>query len=342
MVFGVRIKPFVDAWWRAAGEIVPAWLYLPLFKHRPAHTLNIVAPEQPGGIAFSAMSDPEALRAVLKQRSGAPAPINVTFAEGALFTREVRIPRAARNEADAILSLDLSQAAPFPADEVLWGLGPWSRKGSELVATQYLIKRARFEGLRGALRSLGYAPRLVRPAIRNVGRPIYDDRARLDRAYRTWGAVTAVAFGAACLVGVWGLSDRVAVGEAELAALNMRVEELEAQAVALRNNRAAAAEVGAGEGDVFEAILADAGRVKSLQNLTALLPDDVWISGLSLNNQTLRLSGFAGMASTELVPLIETQAWASETRLTAPTSRDPRSGRERFELSFSLVQTGAP
>lgn len=73
-----------------------------------------------------------------------------------------------------------------------------------------------------------------------------------------------------------------------------------------------------------------------LDQVTRLLPDDAWLSELSLNGDRLGLSGFSPDSSA-LVTTFEQTPRFTETVFRAPVILDTRLGLERFSLSLRVV-----
>ena len=75
--------------------------------------------------------------------------------------------------------------------------------------------------------------------------------------------------------------------------------------------------------------------VAILEDLSALIPDDTYLASLRVRAREVRVNGFSKSASA-LIALIENAALFEQPRFRAPVTQDPRSGRERFSLSFVL------
>ena len=69
--------------------------------------------------------------------------------------------------------------------------------------------------------------------------------------------------------------------------------------------------------------------------LTRLLPDDTWIHQLRLNRGEIRIVGYSSAAST-LIGLIDQSPMFQTPRFQSPVVQDPKTGLERFTLSFEL------
>lgn len=74
-----------------------------------------------------------------------------------------------------------------------------------------------------------------------------------------------------------------------------------------------------------------------LLRLTYLLNDQVWLTGLELKGDRLRLDGMADNAA-DLMQLLSDQPGYLEVRAPSAIRRDPRSNQERFVLDVRLAQ----
>ena len=87
----------------------------------------------------------------------------------------------------------------------------------------------------------------------------------------------------------------------------------------------------------IEAFADDYHRLGLLLDLTEVLPDDVWISDLSVSGAQLRFSGFASGEVSAVVEAIRQLDWALDVDLDGPVFFDTRDRRNRFEMLVSLT-----
>ena len=73
-----------------------------------------------------------------------------------------------------------------------------------------------------------------------------------------------------------------------------------------------------------------------LNELTRIIPDHSWITKLQMNNGGLKVSGYSAEAS-ELAGIIEKSPMFSHPRFVSPVRHDPRTNKERFEISLTAV-----
>jgi general secretion pathway protein L len=76
-----------------------------------------------------------------------------------------------------------------------------------------------------------------------------------------------------------------------------------------------------------------------LNELTMLLPDNTWLLQFARKGDNLTVSGYSDKASA-LIALIEESEFLSKVSFRSPVTVDPRVGRERFNISASVVLRG--
>jgi Tfp pilus assembly protein PilN len=84
------------------------------------------------------------------------------------------------------------------------------------------------------------------------------------------------------------------------------------------------------------------GRLGMLADLTRALPDNVWVSELSVNTDELRISGFAEGDATAVVEIVQQQTWATTVRLDGPIMYDSYTRQNRFSLWVGLTSAKLP
>jgi len=76
--------------------------------------------------------------------------------------------------------------------------------------------------------------------------------------------------------------------------------------------------------------------VPLLAEITRLIPDDTWLSSLSLSGDKLEIQGESPSASS-LIALVEASRSFQHANFLSPVVQDQRTGNERFQLSADIV-----
>lgn len=239
------------------------------------------------------------------------------------LTRELSLPLAAEDDLRAVLEFEMDRFTPFKAEEVLFDAVVSARDPARgriavlLVAARRAVVAERAGATPPAGIGVMGAPEAIDLLPRRAHRP---DRVTLGLA----ALCVVLALAAAALPfhrqqqRLDALRDHVAAlrGEAERAqSLRRDIESglaAERVPVAFRAERPS--------------------PLAAIEALAALLPDDAWISVLSLSAEGIEFSGQAASAEAVLRAVEESPLFTAAQFRTA-IDQDARSGRERFTLA---------
>ena len=76
-------------------------------------------------------------------------------------------------------------------------------------------------------------------------------------------------------------------------------------------------------------------KIDILREVTQLLPEDTWLTGLTISENRIRLEGYAD-SSTALIPLLEKSPHIKNVRFSSPTYKDARMNKEKFRIEGEL------
>jgi Tfp pilus assembly protein PilN len=76
-------------------------------------------------------------------------------------------------------------------------------------------------------------------------------------------------------------------------------------------------------------------NLEILQELTAILPPDTYLSTYSYRDGNIQLAGYSG-SSSDLVPKLEKSPLLKDVALKGPIFKDPQTGKDRFSLEAKL------
>jgi general secretion pathway protein L len=288
----------------------------------------ILRRETPGGVSRERV-EPERLAA------GGSAVVEV--AASAALRKTLRLPAAARENLDAVLAFEIGRLTPFAADQVYLRFDIVGRgAGGEIEVALTVVPREHVDAALARLAALGVAV----SAVCVAGTPAHErrrcnlavgPRARsalwtpLNRALL--GVLFVAALGAAAAPIVAG-HRRAAASERELAALRPLVEnaraeqERRAQGAARREELAAAAAGGLS-------------TVRLLADLTHAVPDGSWLTAFAMNGREVTIDGLSPSAAA-LPQALEAIEGVARVIYAAPVTRDPQTGRERFQFTLQL------
>ncbi|RFF26535.1 MULTISPECIES: PilN domain-containing protein [unclassified Wenzhouxiangella] len=258
----------------------------------------------------------------------------------------VELPLAVEANLAESLRYQLDQVTPFSADQVYFDYDICERDTdrSLLKVELRLAMRSRVDELLERLAAVGIRPHAVdalggdavQPACEGFNLLPLAERPRhvYRRARINW-----------LLAG--GLVLVLALVMAESLFLHQRtVNRLESEVEALRQE---ADEVLALQTELQDALaaanfLAEHRRrqpvsVRVLDEITRILPDDIWLMQLRMQGDELMLQGLADQAQ-RLIELINESELLGEAEFRGSVSIDPGSGRERFNARARIETTG--
>jgi general secretion pathway protein L len=248
----------------------------------------------------------------------------------------LKLPLAAKDDLDQLLRFEMDRLSPFPPEKVHFAhrtLQVVKEERCILVAVQ-IVPKVVLERILSACKCLGLqAKRLViAGGPDNVVLDLLPPQAvapslfcRLDRA------LAAVLFVLVAFLLFIPLQNRM-----------MTARELENE-VTLEKR---AAETSFRLRQELDHLTSTMGVVidrqkrgprvtRLISEVTQLMPDDVYVSELSLKEEAIIIIGYAQSAS-NVIGLLETALSFGAVTVFSPITRDPQSGRERFHISVAL------
>lgn len=257
-----------------------------------------------------------------------------------VLSRQLRLPHLTDAEIEAALQLELQADSPFPDARLDWGWRIDALDESGLGITLAFAARdhvdshvaARRGGLPDrfeiwadaggpvVLRGRGEAPRLART------------RARRHRVL-FWLLVIVVLSGGLVAAPYWQLRARTIDAQRQLEQMaNASASYLAARGALVQDENRIATVVAwrAGKADMLDA----------MRRLTALLPDNAYLSRLDIEDRKVRITGSAADAA-GLMETLRQDPGVSELRALNPIVRG-RDGRDAFYLEFVLAPVPGP
>ena len=266
-----------------------------------------------------------------------PPRVVLRLSAGAALTHEMALPLAAEPSLDRVLSFEIDRISPFAAHEVAWtaSVERRDRVAGRLHVRLALLPRAGLAAVSDTLAAAGAVPvavlvprgdggvwdfNLADPALPGSGSG-RDHRHALRQA--GWVTCVLLAFVATALPFA---RQEVALRRQEAAIARLR--PIVDEAGALRSRIA-----GQTSGlDVLTAETARTGQVLTLiATLTALLPDDTYLTALSLKQRVVTLSGRSASAS-RLIPLLAADPALKGTEFAAPVTRTDGARGDAFTI----------
>jgi general secretion pathway protein L len=347
-------------WWRGElSSLIPESVRQRLVQPRPV--LWLVPDMDSGEMAvwaggeepeqldvFGAAEDAELLRdrwmALVRDFEDGNPEIRLCLPESEVLQCPVELPLAVESGLDQALRYQLDQLTPFQADQVYYDHEVLTRDAEHgrLKLELRLVPIARIEGLRDRLAAIGIRPHAVdvirsgeQPASQGFNLLPEDERPTYvyARARLNWRLAGAAALLLALVMAqsLYLRGQTVDRLQAEVDNLRSESEAVVALQQQLEDSLAAAN------------FLAERRRrqpvtIQVLDEVTRVLPDDIWLQQLQVRGNELNMQGLAD-GSQRLIELINDSELLTDAEFRGSVNIDPASGRERFN-ALARIRTG--
>lgn len=283
------------------------------------------------------------LRDVLRTEGGLPRLLVIRQSAEHILRKSLALPGAARRDIADILGFEIDRETPFQRDEVHWTYVVRARdvQTNMLDVELILLPRAHVDPLVDALRELTLEPAGIEVEAGNgaatlipLGAP---KRAQWLDARRP---LVSVATAAAALALV-ALVTPFAIQQWELAAVESRIRALETSAREAAELRRQAGQLASTVDFLMKERSKNGTALAALAGATRTLPDDSYLSALSLRSGRVTLNGLSPSAA-QLVGLLAQSPEFRDPSFEAPVTRAPETELETFTISVALAPMGAP
>ncbi len=249
---------------------------------------------------------------------------------GTVLAKEIALPAKAADSLSAIIPFELERLSPLPPEQLAYDFLPLEKKAGSL---RVLLQLAPRQSLRDAVQALGFTPDRVigggDPLPLQAGLNLLPLGERAPPR-RSWA--TRLAWALALL----GLLAAIA---APFAQLHAQRQAVLSEISALKQQLAAKTAADPRQAERLTALTAARAQYGSaallLEEMSKLLPDEVWLTQWNLSEGQLEIEGLA-QAAAPLVGLIEASPVFGRVRFLTPLTRDPLRGRERFHFAIQI------
>lgn len=268
-------------------------------------------------------------------------PVVLPLPAEAGLSREITLPAAAAASLPQLLRREMDRLMPWPGDEV-WLCGQVLRRveaGRKVEVELTVVPDAAVEPARRALAGLGVpvaAVELDGPGGKRLLLPPGEDRAAAGRRRLRRAALAVVALAAVAMLGAGGwIGWQTWRRSGEIEALQARIAAARPAAEDVRQLRQEIAGLSDSRRFIDDKRRSTPAASIVLESVSRLLPDDVWLTDLSIADASLRAGGSAADASA-LIGVFEGSGRFAETRFLAPSTRDRETGRDRFSVGARI------
>lgn len=278
------------------------------------------------------------LRAAAMRR---PATVILEISPALLLEREAVLPLAVEGNIEHVLGYEMDRFTPFTSAELFWAWHLVRRDQAlgKLTIRLSMVHRAGLAPVLDALRAAGLAPAMIAAVIASAGPhlvvrtiPLVRDDEAPQRRRRALQGATALC--ATLFIAV--VVTPLVLNESGIRAADATIERLKpgVAAVEVLRRRQAAEVNGA---NVFAAASAHVGSpLQALVGLTETLPDDTWLSALSIKQRALTFTGRSAHAARLITTLSADPTWRDPVFVT-PVTRTDSGGSDQFSIRIELA-----
>ncbi len=273
---------------------------------------------------------PDGANAARTRQMIGKASLTLRLGAGWLLERMVHLPLAAEAQLESVLRLDMDRLSPFSADEVLWSHNLVRRD----TASGQIVVRLNLIPIPPALAtitSFGLKPNAVAAQAAHGDWCVIPLHNVLIRRGSFDGAALRLSAGLAAALALAVIAVPLYLQEASIAATDTSIAALRpaaGEAETLRRGLLAARD---GEAALASMRSGGANPISVIATVTAALPDDTFLTELSLRGTALEFRGQSHNAA-RLVGLLSDESALQAVAFAAPVTRADTASVELFAI----------
>jgi general secretion pathway protein L len=256
-----------------------------------------------------------------------------------VVVRRLAVPAQAREFVAGIVSNQIDRLSPWHSEQAVYAFTAEinAEDAATLDVRVLIASRGLIDGVRAQIAAMGISVDRVIAPLSGVGGantiPLWSRLVDISPAYETQmrrrvGLAIAAAVAASFAFSLWAMISAQSISGTS--------DEVTARANALRHQlqapltRLSAASLPPGEREWYDKEISPS-AVIVIEALSRALPDNAYLTELSLQNTTFRIVGLASDAPSLIAPL-ERSRILSDVHFYAPTTREPDSKHFRFYI----------
>ena len=266
----------------------------------------------------------------------ASSDVTLVLPRSAVLRADVAMPKTSRRNLVQALRYELARLSPLPPEALYFDFFRADSAAKQTSVSLRIVKRSDVDGAAALCRQAGLCVAAIR--FEEDARPAdwrmfpVDKPAFVRTLWRRFHLPVL-----ACLALVLVLTFLVAVYERHVtigAALAEQVQEAQNRAALVRHFESRA-QSAIDESRYLQAQKQGPMLVSVLAELSRVLPDNTWITQLSVDGTKLRMDGYS-KAAAELIGALDRSGTFANAQFAAPLTQDPRSNVERFDLTADI------
>ncbi|HWY62821.1 MAG TPA: PilN domain-containing protein [Rhizomicrobium sp.] len=344
-----RFTATFSGWWvEQLADLIPAsWLNI-FAKSNDATILEIQGEHcvlwiRRDGVAKPVGQGPLCnLKTALKSVTDLPQLLLLRVTPEHALCKKLSLPSAARRDLKTLLGFEIDRETPFEQAEVYWNyvVGTQDKARGKLDLDLVIVPRGHADATVAAARNAGFNPAALtidiapdRSALIWVAAQPSVGQILRHRKLLPLVAVTGGLAAAFVILSFAGQQWNLYVANQTIADLQSRAQEA-AQLQQAANQRLAAITF------LSRTNGANGSALGILAAATRILPDDTYLTSISVHDSRVTMSGFSNSAAS-LISLLAKSPTFREPAFDSPVTESQDSDQEKFTVSMSLAPAGA-
>jgi general secretion pathway protein L len=344
-----RFTATVFGWWvEQLADLVPAsWLNI-FAKSDDATILEVHGEHCVLWVRRDGVAKPVGqgalcnLKAALKSVTNLPQLLLLRVAPEYALCKKLSLPSAARRDLKSLLGFEIDRETPFEQGEVYWNyvLGAQDKARGKLDLDLVIVPRDHADAAVAAARNAGFNPAALaidiapdKSALIWVAAQPSVGQILRHKKLLPLAAVTGGLAAAFVILSFVGQQWNLYVANQTIADLQAPAQEASRLQQAANNRLAALTFLSRTSG-------ANGSALGILSAATRVLPDDTYLTSLSVHDVRVTMSGYSNSAGS-LISLLAKSSAFREPVFDSPVTESQDSDQEKFTVSMSLAPAGA-
>jgi len=347
------MRVFLSWWFRHLAGLFPGFGMLSAAKRADAVILDIgvevvtLSIRVQGSVATiaQAAADEAGLKELAHALGGIksiPRLLFLRLPAVQVLKKHLSLPAAARRDLQNLLGFQIDRETPFAREEIYWNyrLLHQDMTRGQIHVELFLILRRSIDSLLEIAQRAGLAPSAIEIDAGKAGVTLVSLKSGISatQARSRWPLIPIPA--AACMSVLLAMAAPFAYQQWAIAALDTKIASIQTQvdeAISLRRSVDGVARAAEffHEGGCCES------RLAMLAAVTRSLPDDAYLTAMTLRGNRLTMSGLSPAAA-QLVGSFARLADFKDPSFDSPVVGNRDGELERFTISVQLAKAGAP
>lgn len=356
----IEIKPFLRWWARELAFLVP--IKIRQFFHTPQAAIIVRSNGEQFELSYEINGEQKYLATVVRDISKAQAVKNLLAGErfkNAVFvlrlsnadalSKTVNLPLAAQANVTQVVSYELDRYSPFKAEQVYFAtrIERVDTEAAQIAVQLLLTPKKHLESLYNDCKNLGITPSVV---------DVEDspnDLQNLHSAYNllpqnlqlkvknTSRWIIGTLFISLILLSFSSLILPVWLEYQAVEELENKISKIDKEVKAIKNLQAEMDSLREETQLLINEKTAAPPIISILNEISALMQDDSWLSYLQYSDGQIQLQGESKAASNLLADL-EASDYFAKVNFASPVTQDKASGLERFQITAEITKPDNP